>query len=151
MNKHLKLVLIFAGLFILASSIFFIITATTSKPVSINLYMPKDNENDSTANKYLNYKSKLTLVLLKNDNLFGYYGENISDGKNVPVSNADQLIKDGIVMYSIDSLYINIKPAKEASYKSTVDILDLMALNSVKNYSMSDVGITEKEFLKIKE
>lgn len=147
MNKSLKIVLIAVGIFVLVSSVFFIITSSISTPVTMNLYMPKD----SSTIKYSNYKAKLTLVLLNNENVFGYYGNNIQNGRNMSVSDADKLIKDGITMFSLDSLFVSIKPSKEASYKSTVDILDLMTINNVQKYSMSEMDNTEKELLKIKD
>jgi hypothetical protein len=61
------------------------------------------------------------------------------------------MITDGWKIFSKDSLLVMIKPTKEASYKATVDILDLMAINSIKKYSMTDLNKQEKEFLKIAE
>ncbi len=54
-------------------------------------------------------------------------------------------------MFSKDSLVIVIKPANEASYKATVDILDQMTINHIEKYSMTDLNKKEKEFLKIAE
>jgi hypothetical protein len=108
--------------------------------------MPKDSEKDNT-DKYDSVKTKLTLILLKDDKVFGYYGDFIKGGRSVSNSETDKLIEDGFKMFSKDSLVVVIKPTEEASYKATVDILDKMAINDIKKYSMIDVSKEEKEFI----
>jgi len=49
-----------------------------------------------------------------------------------------------------DSLMIIIKPSPEATYRTTVDILDEMTLNNVKNYAMVKPADEEKSFLNTK-
>jgi len=110
--------------------------------------MPKDSEND-TVDKYGNVRTKLTLILLKDDKVYGYYGDLIKSGRSVSNSETDKLIEDGRKMFSKDSLVVVIKPAEEASYKATIDILDKMAINKIEKYSMTDLNKQEKEFLKI--
>ena len=123
-------------------------TATMSSPTTLKLYMPKDSEND-TVDKYGNVRTKLTLILLKDDKVYGYYGDLIKSGRSVSNSETDKLIEDGRKMFSKDSLVVVIKPAEEASYKATIDILDKMAINKIEKYSMTDLNKQEKEFLKI--
>ena len=88
---------------------------------------------------------------LNDDKVFGYYGDFIKGGRSVSVGETGDLITDGWEMFSKDSLVIVIKPAKEASYKATVDILDQMTNNHIEKYSMTDLDKKEKEFLKIAE
>jgi hypothetical protein len=125
-------------------------TATLSSPTTMTLYIPKDSETDS-ADKYSGVKTKLTLILLKDEKVFGYYGDFIKGGRSVALDETDKLIADGWKMFSKDSLVITIKPSKAASYKATVDILDKMSINKIEGYSMTDLNRQEKEFLKIVE
>jgi len=116
----------------------------------MTLVIPKDSEKDSV-DKYSEVKTKLTLILLKDEKVFGYYGDFMKGGRLVSNSETDKLIEDGWKMFSKDSLVVVIKPAKEASYKSTVYILDQMAINHIEKYSMTDLNKQEKEFLKTAE
>jgi len=139
-------ILLITGIIILASVIFFIYTTKTSSPTTMTLYIPKDSEKDSV-DQYSRVKTKLTLILLKDDRVFGYYGDFINGGKSVSGDETDKLIADGWKMFSKDSLVVIIKPTKEASYKATVDILDQMTINHIEKYSMVDLSKEEKEFI----
>jgi biopolymer transport protein ExbD len=148
MKKSLGLILLLiVGVLALACIGFFMFTATLSSPTSMTLYIPKDSETDS-ADKYSGVKTKLTLILLKNEKVFGYYGDFIKGGKSVPIDETGKLIADGWKMFSKDSLVVVIKPTEEASYKATVDILDKMSINKIEKYLMTDLNKQEKEFLK---
>ena len=150
MKITLRSILIIIGIVLIASVGFFMLTATLSSPTTLNLYMPKESEKDSI-DKYRDLRTKLTLILLKEDKVFGYYGDFITGGRSVSLDETDKLIADGWKMFSKDSLVVVIKPTKEASYKATVDILDQMTINNIEKYSMTDPNKQEKEFLKITE
>jgi len=147
---RLGLILLIIGVLAIAGIGFFVVTATLSSPTSMELYLPKDSEKDSV-DQFSNVKTKLTLILLKDEKVFGYYGDLIKEGKSVSVDETGKLIADGWKMFSKDSLVVVIKPTKEASYRSTVDILDQMTINQVEKYSMTDLNKQEKEFLKTAE
>jgi len=144
------LILLIIGILAIACIGYFIFTTTLSSPTSMTLYIPKDSEKD-TVDQYSHVKTKLTLILLKDEKVFGYYGDFIKEGRSVSVDETGKLIADGSKMFSKDSLVIVIKPTKESSYKSTVDILDQMTINHIEKYSMTDLNKQEKEFLKIAE
>ena len=150
MKIRLGLILLIIGVLAIAGIGFFVVTATLSSPTSMELYLPKDSEKDSV-DQFSNVKTKLTLILLKDEKVFGYYGDLIKEGKSVSVDETGKLIADGWKMFSKDSLVVVIKPTKEASYRSTVDILDQMTINQVQKYSMTDLNKQEKEFLKTAE
>jgi len=141
-------ILLITGIIILASVTFFIYTTKTSSPTTMNLYIPKDSEKDSV-DQFSGVKTKLTLILLKDDKVFGYYGDFIKGGRSVALDETGKLIDDGWKMFSKDSLVVVIKPTEEASYKATVDILDQMTKKQIKKYSMTDLDKKEKGFLKI--
>jgi len=108
--------------------------------------MPKDSEKD-TIDQSSRVRTKLTLILLKDDRVFGYYGDFIKDGRSAFISETDKLIEDGWKMFSKDSLVVVIKPTETASYKETVAILDQMTKNHIEKYSMVDLSKEEKEFI----
>ena len=148
MKIRLGLILLIIAILAMAWIGFYMFTTTLSSPTTMELYMPKDSEKDS-ADKYSEVKTKLTLILLKDYKVFGYYGDFMKDGRAGSVNEADQLIADGWKMFSKDSLVIVIKPSNTASYQETVDILDKMSINKIEKYSMTDLNKQEKEFLKI--
>ena len=150
MKIRFGLILLIIGILAIACIGYFIFTTTLSSPTSMTLYIPKDSEKD-TVDQYSHVKTKLTLILLKDEKVFGYYGDFIKEGRSVSVDETGKLIADGSKMFSKDSLVIVIKPTKESSYKSTVDILDQMTINHIEKYSMTDLNKQEKEFLKIAE
>jgi len=150
MKIRLTLILSIIGVLAIACVGFFMFTATLSSPTTMTLYLPKDSEKDSV-DKYSEVKTKLTIILLKNDKVFGYYGDFIKGGRSASLDETGKLIADGRKMFSKDSLVVVIKPSEKATYKATVDILDQMTINQIERYSMTDLNKREKEFLKITE
>ena len=148
MKIHLGLILLIIAILTIVCIGFFMFTTTLSSPTTMDLYMPKDSEKDSV-DKYSGVKTKLTLILLKDHKVFGYYGDFMKGGRAVSLDEADKLIEDGWKMFSKDSLVIVIKPSNTATYQETVDILDKMSVNKIEKYSMTDLNKQEKEFLKI--
>ena len=150
MKIRLGLILLIIAILAIACIGFFVFTTTLSSPTNMELYLPKESEKDSV-DQYSNVRTKLTLILLKDDKVFGYYGDFIKGGRSASIAETDKLIADGWKMFSKDSLVVVIKPTEEASYKTTVDILDKMSINKIEKYSMTDLDKKEKEFLKIAE
>ena len=150
MKLRLGLILLIIAILAIACVGYYIFTATLSSPTTMELYMPRDSEKDSVE-KYSEVKTKLTLILLKDHTVFGYYGDFIKGGRSVSLDESDKLIADGWKMFSKDALVIVIKLSNTASYQETVDILDKMSVNKIEKYSMTDLNKQEKEFLKLAE
>ena len=129
---------------VVISTAFFMITTTQSSPTTMKLYMPKD---ENGVSNYQNSNSKLTLVLLKNDMIFGYFGNDINNGSSLEIKEARNIIDQGVQKFTRDSLIVVIKPSNEATYKNSVDILDEMSINKIIRYEMVDLTENEKEFL----
>jgi len=143
-------ILLIIGVLALAYVSYFMFITTLSSPTSMELIMPRDSEEDSVE-KYDDTRTKLTLILLKDDKVFGYYGDFLKGGRSVSNSETDKLIEDGSKMFTKDSLVVVIKPTEEASYKATIDILNKMSINKIEKYSMTGLSKQEKEFLKTGE
>ena len=150
MKKRWGVILLIIGILAIACIGYFMFTAAVSSPTTMELFMPRDSEKDSV-DQYSGVKTKLTLILLKDDKVFGYYGDSIKGGRSVSLDETDKLIADGWQLFSKDSLIIVIKPSEAASYKATVDILDKMSINKIEKFSMTDVNKQEKEFLEMTE
>ena len=150
MKIRLVLILLIIGVVAIACVGFFMFTSTLSSPTTMTLYMPRDSETDS-GDKFSGVKAKLTLILLKDEKVFGYYGNFVNEGRSVSLDETNKLIADGWKMFSKDSLVVVIKPTGKSTYKATVDMLDQMTINKIEKYSMTDLNKQEKEFLKTGE
>jgi hypothetical protein len=150
MKKRWGVILLIIGILTIACIGYFMFTSTVSSPTTMSLFIPRDSEKDSV-DQYSGVKTKLTLILLKDDKVFGYYGDSIKGGRSVSLDETDKLIIHGWQLFSKDSLIIVIKPSEAASYKATVDILDKMSINKIEKFSMTDVNKQEKEFLEMTE
>ena len=100
MKKTLKSNMIIIGIILIADIQFFIITTKMTTPTVMEIKMPGDGKDTSS---YNNVSSKLNLVLLKNDMIYGYHGNNISDGKTFAYAELRNELKEGIKKYSLDS------------------------------------------------
>ena len=141
--KWRSLVIILIAVVVI-SAVFFIFTSTLSSPTVMELNMPRD---ENGVSNYQNSNSKLTLVLLKNDMVFGYFGNDINNGTGLEIKEARKIIAQGVQKFTRDSLIVIIKPSKEATYKNSVDVLDEMTINKISRYEMVDLTKEEKEFL----
>lgn len=130
--------------FLLVSVVFFMYTTTTSSPTVMELKIPKDrNENTGDGNS----GSTLTLILLKNNMVYSYYENDVTNGRKNELKNIRSIILDGVQRFTRDSLVVLIKISKDASYRNTVDILDEMTINGIKKYRMIDLNKTEENLL----
>ena len=148
MKKRWGVILLIIGILTIACIGYFTFTSTISSPTTMSLFIPRDSAKDSV-DQYSGVKTKLTLILLKDDKVFGYYGDSIKGGRSVSLDETDKSIIHGWQLISKDSLIIVIKPSEAASYKATVDILDKMSINKIEKFSMTDVNKQEKEFLEM--
>jgi biopolymer transport protein ExbD len=141
--KWRSLVIILIAVVVI-SAVFFIFTSTLSSPTVMELNMPRD---ENGVSNYQTSNSKLTLVLLKNDMIFGYFGNDIINGSILEIKEVRKIIAQGVQKFTRDSLIVIIKPSKEATYKNSVDVLDEMTINKISRYEMVDLTKEEKEFL----
>ena len=148
MKVTLKSILIIIGIIFVISAAFFIITSTVSSPTVMELKMPKEGKQTSS---YDDVSSKLTIVLLKDDMIYGYHGNSVRDGKTFAYAELRNELMEGIKRYSLDSFVVLIKPLETATYKNTVDVLDEMSISAIKRFQMLDASKEERAHLKIDE
>ena len=135
---------------IIMAILMFFSTCHSSAPVSaitepseptVHLTIPKD---DGDENKYAEVKTKLTLILLGSDNLYAYEGNDISKGGLLNYKKLRQKIVASKHKFNGPDFVVVIKPAKGASYKNTVDVLDEMAINNIQKYTINKLSESEK-------
>ena len=134
---------------------FFVITAKLSEPTTMNLYMPKDGIHTETAQS-----RSITFLISGNNKLYYYYGTQEAAVKNDLIFPVSYDAKNGIrkiisekqikleqTGVNRNELVVLIKPAKESTYKNTVDILDEMTINAVSRYAIVKPGKEELQYL----
>jgi hypothetical protein len=148
MKIKLIAILITLGIIIWLTIIFFIYTSKySSEAKRFSFYSTKNYEEPD--DYFRNVKSMLTLILLKDDMVFGYYGDSINNGKVVSINETNKLIQDARKIFSKDSLIVFIKLTGEANLNAGGDMLDKMSANQVENYTAIQLNKTEVEFLKL--
>jgi biopolymer transport protein ExbD len=132
----------------------------------MKLIMPKDDKNikDKTEIKE---SDALTILMGKGNQIYYYMGQIKPDGSNFTSSNLtdirkvisdkkkEVMIQGKSLGYPADTLdkdfVVVIKPNKEASYKSVVDILDEMTINGVHRFALVDITDDENKLVKATE
>jgi Biopolymer transport protein ExbD/TolR len=139
----LGFIVLIAGFFIYSTSMSkteaILLHTKDNKPDTLNLLIPKSNDNGNS--KYEKIETKLTLLLLSNNLIYGYCGNNVTTGKTYNYTEVRTLIKQESAKFPPEKFVIRIRPAETATYKNTIDILDEMTINNIKEYEV--VGISD--------
>lgn len=130
---------------------FFMFTTTMSSPTAMDLFMPKDTERKDEETK-VKESGAFSILIGDEDKVFFYEGQlkKVEDLKQATFKTirAD-LLKKKENTDTADFVVI-IKPAKTASYKAVVDILDEMTINEIKRYALVDITDEELQYVKMK-
>lgn len=158
---------------------FFVFTATMSSPTTLDLNMPKDIK-DLKDQTEVKESGVLTIMLGKGNQIYYYEGQLkvdatdnnfkqttfkgirdiiINKKKDVisryitnPECEAEAKAKGKPISNCADKDFVVIiKPAKDATYKNTVDILDEMTINQVRTYAMVKLLDQEYELIQATE
>lgn len=132
---------------------FFMLTTQLSKPVAMDLAMPKKDQKVKTDVK----ESKVLNIICDKDNKLWTY-----EGLHVAGLNQTTYSKDGLRQIILDKqkkvdatfgkdkdgnseMICLIKMTKDASYKNMVDVLDEMDITKTKIYAIQDITQIEQE------
>jgi biopolymer transport protein ExbD len=151
---------------------FFIFTTTMSKPKTLELSMPKDDENikKEDLNK-VKASTVLTALLSKDHRVYYYYGIG-DDPMNPPKLEASGFrtkggVRDGIItlkknvndlkrtpgsnITDKDEPTVIIKPDTNSTYEDVVNMLDEMTINDIKVYAIVEIGKEDRNFIAVTE
>jgi biopolymer transport protein ExbD len=132
---------------------FFMLTTSLSKPVAMDLAMPKKDvkeKQDVKESKVLN------IIADKDDKIWYYEGLHVAGLKttNYSASGLRQVIlnkqKKVNALHGLDKkgdtqIIVLVKLADDANYKNMVDILDEIDITKTKIYAIQDLSEIEKE------
>ena len=128
---------------------FFMLTTTMNKPQTMEINMPVKPKPDDPPPPEIEAFKVLTLILGKEDMIWYYEGLESPEIKNSTYTDIRPIILDKKRRVEAGrpndktKTVIIIKPTDDASYKNIVDILDEMAINDIKTYTM--VPVTSQE------
>lgn len=136
---------------------FFVITTELSKPVTIDLNMPKEGPPI-----VLGESDALTVLLGKDNTIYYYHGDWDRAIKTNNVFQTSLSVKDGLgkvireKQQQLDisnqkegrkGLMLLIKPGKDAVYSNVIDMLDEALINDVKKYAVLKQDDEERKYL----
>ena len=125
---------------------FFVVTAELSKPVTMDLFMPKDGPHMPVGKS-----DALTVLLSKNKTLYYYHGDWEEALKTNQIFQTNFFGKSGIrkvineKQLQLDriktkegrrGLMLLIKPGNDAIYSDVINMLDEALINDVKKYAV---------------
>ena len=142
MNKRIIAILLILFLVLATGAVFFIYTTTQSKPTALNLFLPKESE---TGQDNVDPDGAITLILIQNDLIYYYEGNNSKSGKFASFTEIRTPLIEKRNSTDPKKFIVIIKPSPNSTYKNGVDALDQMTINEIKRYAM--VEITEEEQL----
>ena len=144
MNKATKTIIIIIAL-VMSITIVYEFYTVTANPKNMHLAEQKNNINHAALNP-----ATITIIVFKNDRLYCYTGNDLNHGKEFSFKTENS-IREFLLQrkkeVNADDFAVVIKAASNASYKTTVDVLDEMKINNIKNYSMLEVSAAEERFI----
>ena len=124
--------------------------ASTTQPVTGSENLPQPKGPGSSELKDTDFKNSLTLIILADNKIYGYVGDDISNGAPATYEAAGELMA---TMYKVSSdahnndFAVFIKQSKSATNKNMVDILDKIREKKIPKFAITDVTQEEKQFI----
>lgn len=111
----------------------------------LKLDLPKDESTGPNAISNFPKASQLVILFSSSIDIYAYMGGDIQKGKKYTY----QELTDFLKMKKLDKNFsVAIKPAGSSTYKSIVDMLDIMKSMDIKNYALIDITKDEEEYLR---
>lgn len=124
---------------------FFIFTTSMTRPTVMKLNLPDDT--DPSHPSPVGVSAVITLLPGANNLVWYYEGKDPAIMKSVPFSGIRTIILDKKRRTNPVFFQVIIKPAKDATYKNTVDILNEMTIDAVHHYALVDIDPIEYKIM----
>ena len=132
---------------------FFIFTTQINKPVGMKLYLPADSNDSTTAKKSMT----LTLMPTAQNKIFVYEGLAV-ENEHASLYTSDHLnelrlriIRKREMVRKMtgkpSDMLVLIKPDKDCSYQTLVDLLDEMTINDITRYAIEDRDVYDEKLV----
>lgn len=139
MDKKIFLVLIAAIVGCIAGTF---ISCNDSPGEPLHLALPKDVDTFSMPKGPI-----VTLLLMKNTRIYYYEGAGAVNGKTVSLEEIGDMLEEKKKSPDSATFTVVIKPVKDASYKSIVNVLDQMQVHDIKKYALVDISNNEQKLV----
>lgn len=88
--------------------------------------------------------SQLVVLISSSNDIYAYWGADMRKGRKYTYQALTDLLKERV---ADSSFSVAIKPSKDATYKNTVDMLDVMTSAKLKHYALVDISKAEEDYL----
>jgi biopolymer transport protein ExbD len=122
-----------------------IVDMMNGKRPEFKLNLPKDDEQSDTTLSSYPKASQLNILVAGDDGIYAYWGDNLREGKKYTYEELTKLLK---AKPSDGHFIAVIRPSAAATYKNTVDMLDVMKTTDVKHYALMDIRKEEEDYLR---
>ena len=110
----------------------------------LKLILPRDEPDKPDSLPGFSKSFRLVVLLSGNDGIYAYTGSDVGKGKKYTYPEMTDLVKE---RRSNNKFSVVIKAAKNASYKNTVDMLDVMTVGQIGHYALVDITKEEENYL----
>lgn len=144
MKKRFIIILVVAALVLVAAIpfAFFVFTSTASQPQAAMMTLDKESRGTDTSARV-----RITFLLYGADGVYGYEGSDVSRGR---VYSWDGEVRDFLIetlrRNGAGGVEVKIRTSKSAAYQNVVNMLDEMAINTVKWYTLNEASEQEQAF-----
>ena len=146
MKKQVLLIALIAAVLIVVAVRNFVLSTTMSQPTAMKLYLPKETDSALETSKA---QPIVSLLLYDGNKLYAYRGKDYANGRTF--NTTDSAFSKYLLQIKNEvgdsSFVVAIKPDSTASYKNTVNALDVMTINDVKRYAMIDIFDQERKII----
>jgi|GEM_PF-6420382 len=138
MNRN-RIILIIVLAVILIGSVLYVVSSKSGPVDNSGLQDPKSVAINSAT---------FTVLLHGNGDVYSYYGNQIQEGKASRLSDGSfqKDLLEAKDKYQGD-LNVLVKPAADAVYAQTVNLLDQMSINKIEKYSKVEMTENEKKII----
>lgn len=106
----------------------------------MKLFLPKEESQHTVVPS----DRTLIVLILNEQEAYTYNGLNVKNGSKCTYEELGLYLA---IKKSRSDFFVVIKPGKKSTYKSTVNILDLMTTEKIKNYKMEDPTKEEQNLI----
>jgi biopolymer transport protein ExbD len=111
----------------------------------IKLNVPREEHDTSNILAGFPKASRLTVLISGDDGIYAYMGEDLKNGKKYTYQEITGLLKE---KKKNKDFSVEIKPTESSTYKSTVNMLDVMVTADMKHYALVDITKEEEDYLR---
>ena len=111
---------------------------------TLKLNLPRDEPVKPDSLSGFPKASRLVILLSDSNNIYAYVGDDMRSGKKYTSQEIIAFVKE---RRSDKNFSVVIKPSENATYKNTVDILDVMTTADVRHYALIDITKEEDGYL----